>query len=181
MNTPIIKQDKICVITDIPGYSPNISRLICMMNNARNITLNIVKRLTVEELDFQFDEKSNSIGALLLHFAATDFYYQKYSFEERELTEEETKKWKPAMDLGESGRNEIKGNEVKYYIDILTEIREKTYELLKEKDDHWLEKELYDYGYIFNNYYTWFHVLEDEINHRGQINWLLKRIRNQKK
>ena len=31
-------------------------------------------------------------------------------------------------------------------------------------------------GQPANNYFKWFHVFEDEINHRGQIRWLCKRL-----
>lgn len=73
MSTPIIDPKKLLLITDIPGYTYDISRLICMMNISRHTTLQSVEGLTVKELDFQFDEKSNSIGALLYHFSATEY------------------------------------------------------------------------------------------------------------
>ena len=148
-----------------------------MMNYVRQVTLDSVKGLTIKELDFQIDKKSNSIGALLLHFASTKFFFQKLSFEERKLTKAENKKWEAAAKLGELGRKKIKGNKLEYYTSILKRSRNKTYKLLKEKDDNWLEKEV-DYGkYKANNFHLWFHVIEDEINHRGQINWIRKRIR----
>lgn len=178
MNSPIIPPEKLFLITDIPGYTPGISRLICMMNYARKVTLESVEGLTVEELDYLHDEKSNSIGALLLHIASTDFYFRKLSFEERELTEEEDKKWEAASYLGNTGREKIKGNDLKYYTDILNEERQIIYELLREKDDEWLYKESELWGKTGNNYFMWFHVFEDEINHRGQINWLRKRIKS---
>ena len=177
MKNQIIQPDKLFLVTDIPGYSPNISRLICMMHYVRQVTLYSVKDLTIKELDFQIDEKSNSIGALLLHIASTEVYYQKYTFEERELTKAEDKKWEAAAKLGDLGRKKIKGNKLEYYTAILARSRNKTYKLLKEKNDRWLKKEL-DYGnFKSNNYHLWFHVFEDEINHRGQINWIIKRIR----
>lgn len=174
----LIPPEKELIITDIPGYTPAISRLICMMNYARKITLESVEGLTVNELDYLHDEKSNSIGALLLHIASTDFYFQKLSFEGRELTEEEEKHWAAASYLGDAGREKIQGNDLKYYTDILYEERHIIYELLREKDDEWLHKETELWGKTGNNYFMWFHVLEDEINHRGQINWLRKRIKN---
>lgn len=177
INNPIIEKEKLYLVTDIPGFTPNISRLICMMNYARQATLHSVNGLTVKELDHLYDAESNSIGALLLHIASTDFYYQKFTFEERKLTEEEIHKWEAAMHLGENGQKEIRGNDLEYYIGILSELRNRTYELLKEKDDDWLEKKV-SYGKSeANNYHLWFHVFEDEINHRGQISWLRKRLK----
>ena len=177
MNVPLIKPENLYLVTDIPGYTPDISRLICMMNYARQATLHSVNGLTVKELDHLYDAESNSIGALLLHIASVDFYYQKYTFEERDLTEEESQKWLAALDLGEKGQKEIKGNDLFYYTNLLSELRNRTYELFKEKDDEWLEKKV-SYGKSeANNYHLWFHVFEDEINHRGQISWLRKRLK----
>jgi len=177
MKETIIAPEKICLITDIPGYTHDISRLICMMNYARQVTLRSVKGLTVEELDYQIDDKSNSIGALLLHIAACDFFYQIYTFEERDLNEEEMAKWEPALNLGKEARENIKGNDLEYYVNILNEIRNNTYELLKGKDDKWLEDKVTSGINEFNTHYFWFHVFEDEINHRGQINFIKKRMK----
>jgi len=175
MNNTPLAPDKIFLVTDIPGYTPNIARLICMMSYARFVTLQSVKEFTINELDYLMDEKSNSIGALLLHIASTDFYFQKLSFENRELTEEEFKIWQAAAKLGEQGRKEIRGNDLNYYIEKLNEVRNRTYELMKEKDDKWLETRI-PFGKLESNYYhLWFHVFEDEINHRGQINLIKKR------
>lgn len=177
MDNLIIAPEKICLITDISGYTHDISRLICMMNYARQVTLRSVKGLTTEELDYQLDENSNSIGALLLHIAACDFYYQVCTFEERDLNEEEYKKWRTALDLGKEAREKIKGNDLEYYTNILNEIRSRTYELLKAKDDKWLEEKVTSGKTVLNIHYFWFHVFEDEINHRGQINLIKKRLR----
>ena len=177
MNNPIIPKEDVYLVKTIPGYTPNISRLICMMNYVRYVTLHSVNGLTIRELDFQMDNKSNSIGALLLHFASTEYFYQKFTFEERDLTKAEYKKWESPMMLGELGRKNIKGNKLEYYTAILNKSRNKTYKLLKEKNDKWLEKEI-DYGKVkSNNYHAWFHVFEDEINHRGQINLIRKRLK----
>ncbi|MBK8551542.1 MAG: DinB family protein [Ignavibacteria bacterium] len=176
MNSQIIPPEKYCLITDIPGYTHDISRLICMMNYARQVTLHSVKGLTVGELDYQIDDTSNSIGALLHHIAAGDFYYQVSTFEDRELNEEELKKWGPALHLGKEARDKIKGNDLEYYINILNEVRDRTYELLKEKDDKWLAEKVTSGKNEFNIHYFWFHVFEDEINHRGQINFIKKRL-----
>lgn len=177
MSKKLIKPENLYLVKSIPGYSPNIGRLICMMNYVREVTLYSVKGLTIKELDFQMDKKSNSIGALLLHFASTEFFYQKFSFEERDMTKAERKKWEPAMELGELGRKNIKGNKLEYYTTRLNKSRNITYKLLKEKDDKWLEKEI-DYGkFKSNNFHAWFHVFEDEINHRGQINLIRKRFK----
>ncbi|GAK02178.1 hypothetical protein JCM19037_395 [Geomicrobium sp. JCM 19037] len=97
------------------------------------------------------------------------------SFEERMMNEEEEKEWMAAMQLGERGREEIKNDTVSNYLQKLKHVREETCNFLKQQEDEWLYKERqFPDGTPYNNYFLWFHVLEDEISHRGQIK-LIKR------
>lgn len=173
----MINMDNIYLITDIPGYTPQISRLLSMMNYARHTTLEAVKGLSTEQLDFLLDAESNSIGALLLHYAAVEVAYQVGTFEGRELSEEEMLIWGPALNLGEEGRAHIHGHALDYYIERLNEVRTRTYELFATVDDEWLNTEEEFWHHKPANYYfMWFHVFEDEINHRGQIRLIRKRV-----
>ncbi|MFI5211248.1 MAG: DinB family protein [Ignavibacteria bacterium] len=167
------------LITGIEGYTQEISRLVSMMNFARNVTVDSVKNLSPSQLDYLLDEKANSIGALLMHIASTDFFYRILSFEKRELTPEEDKAWAHASYLGEPAREHIKGHSIDYYLESLINERNKVLNLLKLVNDDWLYEEmpLWD-NKPANNYFMWFHVFEDEINHRGQINLIRKRIPN---
>ncbi len=165
------------LITDIEGYTPEISRLVCMMNWARSVTVDSVKNLTPSQLDYLLDEKANSIGALLLHIASTDYYFRMLSFEKRELTPEEDKEWAPASYLGEPAREHIKGNSIDYYLEALMNERNIVLDKLKSVNDDWLYEQMPLWNNKpANNYFMWFHVFEDEINHRGQINLIRKRI-----
>ncbi|MDQ0195562.1 DinB family protein [Paenibacillus wynnii] len=169
--------EKIYLITDIPGYTPQISRLISMMNYARYTTIESTKDLTIDQLDFLLDPQCNSIGSLLLHFAAVEYAYQIQTFERRELSEDELLEWGPALKLGDEGREIIKGNDLNYYIDRMNSVRLRTLELFKEVDDDWLNKEEeFWYNKPANYYFMWYHVFEDEINHRGQIRMIRKRL-----
>jgi DNA-binding XRE family transcriptional regulator len=48
-------------------------------------------------------------------------------------------------------------------------VREKTLEQLSKRNDDWLHEtaSFFSNGKLMNNYFKWFHVLEDEISHRG--------------
>jgi hypothetical protein len=72
---------------------------------------------------------------LLLHFAAVEVAYQLETFEHRDLNEEELRIWGAALDLGDQGRAQIKGHNLEYYLDIMNEVRSKTYEVFKTKTD----------------------------------------------
>ena len=92
------------VIDKIDGLQPEFSKLVSMMNYARYTTIQAVEGLTIGELDYLYDEEANSIGMLLYHMAAIEFYYQIHTFEDREPTEAELERWLPAIELGDLGR-----------------------------------------------------------------------------
>jgi uncharacterized damage-inducible protein DinB len=158
------------------GYDEKIGELVSMLEHSREVTLNELTNLNQKELDFLVGDNSNSIGSLLLHIASIEFVHQVITFEKRDLNESEYLEWQTALELGEKARNGIKNQPIEYYIEKLSSVRRNTLELLKLKSDNWLfEENQWDNGVPFNNYYLWFHVMEDEINHRGQIR-MIKRI-----
>jgi len=166
------------LIGDIPGFTPQISRLVSMLNYVRHTTLSAVAGLGVDELDYLDDPQSNSIGALLLHIAAAEVGYQAATFDGRELSAEEKDEWGAALDLGERARREIIGHELGYYLSRLDEVRTRTLAELGHREDRWLEDETsFGNGQRVNNYFKWFHVFGHELNHRGQIRRLRRRAK----
>jgi uncharacterized damage-inducible protein DinB len=172
--------ESLFVIGPMEGYSPQIGTIVSMLNYNRSTIINTTKDLTMEQLDYLFDAKANTIGALIMHLGATDKFYQINTFEGRtDFNDEEKKIWGAASNLGEEGRKQIKGHELKYYIDLVTDVREKTLAELKKRDDKWLmavDPKFGDGKTKFNTYWKWFHVCEHESNHRGQITWLKRRL-----
>ena len=171
--------DDLFVIGPIDGYSPQIGTLVSMLNYNRHTVINTVKSLTMEQLDHLHDPGANTIGALILHLGATDKFYQINSFEGRqEFNEAEGKIWGVPMRLGDEGRKQIKGKEVGHYLDMINEVRQKTLEELKKKDDQWLlaVDPKWSRERPLNTYWKWFHVCEHESNHRGQMTWQKSRL-----
>jgi uncharacterized damage-inducible protein DinB len=165
------------LITDVPGFTPQVGRLVSMMNYVRWTTLRAVDGLTMDELDYLHDENSNSIGALLSHIASVEVSYQVGTFENRGLNRDEMAEWGAALKLGDRGRSEIKGHGLEYYVKLLNDVRGKTIRGFAERDDEWLSEEsIIRNDMPANNYFKWFHVSEDELNHRGQIRWIRKRL-----
>jgi uncharacterized damage-inducible protein DinB len=146
-----------------------------MLTYARQTTLAAVNGLTGAQLDHLHDERSNSIGALLAHIATVERGYQLVTFEEREPTPAENDAWAAALTLGDTARRDIRGRELAFYVDALTQAREATLTALAARDDAWLEATL-RIAPALNAHWAWFHVAEDEINHRGQIRWLRARL-----
>lgn len=165
-----------------PGYSPQIGSFISMLTwmRERNGILSATKDLKQADLDYLFDANANTIGALMLHLAATETYYQMNTFEGMKWdswSSEVKKKWDAAMDLGDAGRKTIKGHDRDYYVDILREVREKTLAEFRKRDDAWMLAIDKDFPWgPTNNLCTWFHVCEHEAHHTGQVALLRKRI-----
>lgn len=162
-------------IEPIAGYSPIIGRLVGMLTYARSTTLAAVEGLTIADLDHLHDAESNSIGALLAHMAAVERSYQILTFEERLLSPQEDERMSTALKLGPDGRRGLRGYPLEHYLDELTAVRRATMEALAACDDAWLERSVSPAPRI-NAHWAWFHVAEDEINHRGQIRWLRARL-----
>jgi hypothetical protein len=142
--------------------------------------LNSVKGMSQKDLDFLLDDKANRIGALLMHLAAVEKFFQVNTFEglaPAKLPNEWKEKWGMPMDLGEPARKAIVGNGVEYYLNILSETREKTLAEFRKRDDAWLAAVDKAWGWgPTNNYCKWFHVTEHEANHNGQIKLLKSRL-----
>ncbi|WP_213528236.1 DUF664 domain-containing protein [Paenibacillus sp. J31TS4] len=148
-----------------------------MMGYARHTTLAAVRGLTIRELDVRFDEASNSIGMLLGHMAAVEAIYQVLTFDGRSFTEEEESRWGPGLQLGEEGARVHRGRSLDEYLADLEEVRGRTLRELARLGDDWLFVETpFWYDKQANNYFKWFHVIEDELSHRGQIRWLRRRL-----
>ena len=159
----------------LPGYTPTIGRLVGMLLYARQTTLSAVEGLGIPELDHLQDDSSNSIGALLAHIAAVERGYQCITFEDRRLSGEENAAWEPALKLGDEGRRLLRNEPLEHYLQQLSDVRQRTLEALATRDDAWLEQPLRAAPKM-NAHFAWFHVAEDEINHRGQIRWLRARL-----
>ena len=162
------------------GYSPQIGTLVSMMTWMRSVMLSSVKGMTQKDLDYLIDANANSIGALLLHLAATDAFYKAITFQGismKQLPESFKEKWGMPLELGDPARKGIKGHDLDYYLNILSETREQTFAEFRKRDDNWLLAVDKEWGWgPTNNYCKWFHVCEHESNHNGQIKFLKKRI-----
>jgi len=174
--------DNAWIVGPQPGFTPEIGTLTSMLAFTREQVVENVKGLSQPQLDFLLDGKANTIGALLLHLAATETYYQLNSFEgmkQGSWPEEVKKKWEKwdiPMNLGEPARKAIKGNSLDFYLDALHQAREKSLAEFRKRDDKWLATLVTDGDFSANNYAKWFHVAEHESNHDGQIKFLKSRV-----
>lgn len=163
-------------IGPMAGYAPQIGTLISMLDWISDSVIRATKNFTVDELDRLHDKDSNSIGALMLHVAATEVVYQDITFNNLSgFSKENRDKWNVAMELGPDAQTKIKGHKHEYYVEAINAVRAKTKMEMKKRDDNWLlSGETKDWNW--NNYCKWFHVVEHFANHRGQITWYSKRF-----
>lgn len=157
-------------------FTPQIGTLLSMLDWVSDSVIKYNAKLTVEQLDYLFDQESNTIGSLMLHLAATEVIYQDITFHNlKDFSDANKSKWTVAMELGEAARKQIKGNPLSYYKDAFADVRVTTKAEMKKRDDAWLlAGETKDWDW--NNYCKWFHVTEHYANHRGQMTWYAKRI-----
>jgi hypothetical protein len=154
------------------GFSNDIGQMISMLDNLKSRVERHVVNLDQSGTDFLLDDNANSPGAIIYHLAATEAYYQVYTIEGRGFNKEEAKKWETALNLGEKARKEYKDKPISYYMNLYDEVRKKTKALLKTKDDDWFK----EMNGNMSNHWAWFHVMEHQANHMGQLALNTKRI-----
>jgi hypothetical protein len=165
-----------------PGYGPQLGSFVSELTWLRefNGVISATKDLTMAQLDYLIDPNANTIGALMLHLAATEVYYQLNTFEGKKWgswPDSVKQQWDAAMELGDAGRKTIKGHDRDYYLNILKETRAKTLAEFAKRDDAWFLAADKDWPWgPTNNFCKWFHVCEHEAHHTGQIAFLRKRV-----
>ncbi|WP_350288158.1 DUF664 domain-containing protein [uncultured Croceitalea sp.] len=178
---PSFTQDsEVNIVGPKEGYTPQVGTLVSMMNWMRMVILSPVRDMGVSDLDYLVDDDANSIGAMLMHLAATERFYQIHTFENKkwgDWSKEDSEKWSIASGLGAKARKEIKGKPFDYYLEEMTKVRDFTLAEFKKRDDEWLLSvdEAWPWGPT-NNYCKWFHVCEHESNHNGQFKFIKSRI-----
>lgn len=161
------------IIKPAKGYSTQIGNMVSMLEDLKGRVTQSVSDLTIEETDFLLDDDANRIGAMILHLAATEKIYQVYTFENRGFNEAEIAEWDVAQKLGAPARDQFKDKPIDHYLDIWNKVRKETLRLLKTKDDSWFAANIPNSE--MNNHWAWYHVMEHQANHMGQIRLILKR------
>ena len=111
---------------------------------------------------------------MLKHIASLEYQFQLVTFANRKLNAAELKIWKGCF-ANELSLNYSKNHTSAYYISTLKKQRKNTLQGLKLKTNKWLlaDNELYPQA---NNLFFWYHLIEDELCHTGQIKYILKRV-----
>jgi uncharacterized damage-inducible protein DinB len=155
-----------------------VGALVAMLDYACNTTLTAIDGLSTAQLEHRHDEKANSIGAMLAHVASTEWYYLTATLEHGAADPAAWSDWGVAMRLGPPAEAAAKGRDALWHRERLASLRSRTLAGLRGVDDAWLAGEftLPWLGQSATHHWAWFHVAEDELNHRGQIRWLRARL-----
>jgi len=172
LNTDTLRAQNI--IGPQEGFDTQIGNMIAMLDDLKSRVTSSVQGLNQEETDFLLDDQANRIGALILHLAATEKYYQLYTFQNRGFNSEDDPQWQLSLSLGDAARGKLVNKPMSYYLNIWDDVRTETKRLLKTKDDAWFNAMVS--GSSMNNHWAWYHVMEHQANHMGQIRLIIKRI-----
>jgi len=161
-----------------PGYSPTVGALVAMLTYTRASTIAAVDALTVADLDHQHDATANPIGVLLAHIGAIEWSLLTWTLEGAQPAPQEWGEFGPLIRLGPDAWAAARGRSLDELLARLASLRERTLAGLQRVDDAWLTNHA-SLPWMPNpttNLWTWYHVMEDELNHRGQIRWLRSRL-----
>ncbi len=160
------------------GYTPTVGALVAMMTYTRATTVASVTGLSTAELDHQHDATSNPIGTLLGHMGAIEWSLLAFTLEGGQPGAGESAEWGPLIRLGADAWAATAGRSLEDHLARLSAVRERTLLRLKDVDDEWLASHatLPWMRSTTTNLWVWYHVMEDELSHRGQIRWLRSRL-----
>ena len=160
-------------LRSVEGYSPQIGNMVFMLEDLKDRITQQVKDLDQTQTDFLYDEDANSIGSLVMHLVSTESYYQIATLEGRDWTKEELARLGVAGEINAKVKSILRDKPIQYYLDLWDEVREKTLEGLKTKDDTWFDSNIEE---GINYHYVWYHVMEHSANHMGQIATIKNRL-----
>lgn len=162
------------IIGEREGYTPKIGVLVSMLTNSRCYLLSATRNLAQDQLDSHPGLAPNSIGTLLAHLCAAENMFQRITFEGRRFNEQELAEWGGAFELKPCAKNQ--GRSLEAYHADLASTRGKSLAELKQRADDWLETPITFFKNQANYHYYWFHYLQDEVRHTGQITLLRKHL-----
>ena len=90
------QEDRPNVFGPKEGYTEHMGILVSMLDWMRMVILSPVRDMSISDLDYLVDDDANSIGAMLMHLAATERFYQIHTFEDKEWgdwSKEDSEKW----------------------------------------------------------------------------------------
>ena len=176
-----MKKRKAIILKGEEG-KPTIHYLLSMLEDSRNVTLKAIRDISQEELNWQPFEGWNTIGALLLHTHSVNEVLRIKYVENRILTAEETKTHHANVTLGEHLPKVLADHPLDFYLKKLEASRERLVNAVSALDQETFYKvrKGYDPENGCNLAWVLYHIVEDELNHKGQI-MLIRKLYKERK
>ena len=162
--------------------TPGIAKFFGMFQDNRRRLLNMLEEVTDEMIDFTpKDGIFETIGTLLHHIAAIEW---DWIFGDIDGQEMEWDTWKYAFANRYDEVTQQTGKGKQFYLNILEKVRNDLHERFKKFTDEDLQREIHsgiESGRIYSIEFIFFHLINHEALHLGQISMLkrLYKIRNE--
>ena len=147
--------------------------LVSMLGSARHYLARAIRDLPAASLDAAPAGAPNTVGALLAHLMAAERMFQNLTFRGFTFQDSGDEVDKAAFRFE---ANPLAGEDVAAYLARMAEIRAETVRLLDGVDDTWLGGPMTFSGQPANRHYYWFHYIQDEVRHTGQIILIRKHL-----
>jgi uncharacterized damage-inducible protein DinB len=182
MTNPTAANPIITTCDPVEGFAPQIGRYVAQLTEVRDDLKREVSGLTIPQLDWHPDDRTESIATLLLHCDAIEWSW----LHEDVLGEPSSQypgDWSQALPI-RVGAPQVSGRPVEYYLQILDATRAHTLAILRTFTDADLSRlvgeaepppgqekrsRLYTIDWVI------WHIIEHEATHVGQVE-LLRRL-----
>lgn len=160
------------LLSAVQGFDPEVGRFVAMLDFVRSKTLAVVAQVGEAGLNLRSSAETPRIKDILEHIAAVEYVYQKLSFEQRVLSVDEMAYWGRRLRLASDGSaaQECCGSQT---LGTMSELRSITREELRTRPAGWLSSTVATPLGEMSNAFAWFHVIEHEAHHLGQISMIL--------
>ena len=182
MSKPTAANPKVTTCDPVEGFTPQIGRYVAQLTEVRDDLKREVAGLSIEQLDWHPDERTESIGTLMLHCDAVEWSWMHEDVLGRG-SDEYTGVWSEAMPI-RVGASQVTGRPVEFYFQKLDATRERTLEILRGFTDADLARLVGEAepppgeekrSRLFTIDWVIWHIIEHEATHVGQVE-LLRRL-----
>jgi uncharacterized damage-inducible protein DinB len=165
------------------GLSGEIAILYSMLEKNREKLKRKVGELNPNQLAWQPDQQTNTIGTLLIHIGEAELWWMQEVVQGRALTPEQIAEYR-FEDFGKTEAGQAERRDLQFFLNKLDKGRTETKRILQGLREQGLERTFSRTlsGTVYQCTLGWilYHLIEHEASHTGQISSLINKIRANK-